>query len=108
MDSTPRQISLQQLLSYPTPRYAHIPVAVNDREQKLSKSYGARGIPLEDAHRTLYVALAVLRQSPPEALKDAPLEDIWTWAVENWEMDALRDYTQLAAPDSYFRKAPQD
>ena len=37
LDSTPRQIYLQRLLGLPTPRYAHLPVAVNERGEKLSK-----------------------------------------------------------------------
>src|SRR3954471_12891151 len=37
LDSTPRQLWLQKLLGYPQPTYLHIPVAVNDQGQKLSK-----------------------------------------------------------------------
>ena len=44
LDSTPRQIWLQQG-SYATPRYLHVPAAVNDAGEKLSKQTGAR--PLE-------------------------------------------------------------
>jgi len=37
LDSTPRQIYLQKLLNLPAPAYLHLPVAVNDRGEKLSK-----------------------------------------------------------------------
>ncbi|HWE50153.1 MAG TPA: glutamate--tRNA ligase family protein [Bryobacteraceae bacterium] len=37
LDSTPRQIRLQQLLGLPTPKYKHIPVVRNEQGQKLSK-----------------------------------------------------------------------
>lgn len=37
LDSTPRQILLQQHLGYTTPRYLHIPVLTNADGQKLSK-----------------------------------------------------------------------
>ena len=37
LDSTPRQIYLQQLLNFPTPNYAHVPIAVNKNGEKLSK-----------------------------------------------------------------------
>ena len=48
MDSTPRQIWLQQLLGYPTANYLHIPVATFPNGQKLSKNTGATGVPLND------------------------------------------------------------
>ena len=41
LDSTPRQIYLQRLLGYPTPRYLHVPAAVNKAGEKLSKQTGA-------------------------------------------------------------------
>ena len=37
LDSTPRQLYLQQLLGYQKPCYAHIPIMVNSQGQKLSK-----------------------------------------------------------------------
>lgn len=37
LDSTPRQIFLQQQLQVPTPRYLHLPLALNTDGQKLSK-----------------------------------------------------------------------
>ncbi len=41
LDSTPRQIWLQRLLGYREPRYLHVPVAVNEAGEKLSKQTGA-------------------------------------------------------------------
>ena len=41
LDSTPRQIYLQRLLGLPTPRYLHVPVAVDAAGEKLSKQTGA-------------------------------------------------------------------
>lgn len=42
LDSTPRQIFLQQLLGLPQPRYLHVPVVVNADGEKLSKQTGAQ------------------------------------------------------------------
>ena len=42
LDSTPRQIYLQRLLGHATPRYLHVPAAVNAAGEKLSKQTGAR------------------------------------------------------------------
>lgn len=41
LDSTPRQIYLQQALGLPQPRYLHVPVVVNELGEKLSKQTGA-------------------------------------------------------------------
>ena len=40
--STPRQIFLQRALGLPTPRYLHVPVAVDASDAKLSKATGAQ------------------------------------------------------------------
>jgi glutamyl-Q tRNA(Asp) synthetase len=95
LDSTPRQIHLQQLLGYPTPGYAHIPVAVNPDGQKLSKNTAAAGIPLDKVRPTLVSALQALGQQPPADLQAAPLADIWTWASEHWRIDVLKDKTRI-------------
>jgi glutamyl-Q tRNA(Asp) synthetase len=42
LDSTPRQIYLQQVLGLPQPSYLHVPVVVNELGEKLSKQTGAR------------------------------------------------------------------
>jgi len=44
LDSTPRQIYLQQLLGLPVLRYLHVPVVVNTDGEKLSKQTGAHAI----------------------------------------------------------------
>jgi glutamyl-tRNA synthetase len=41
LDSTPRQILLQRLLGYATPRYLHVPLVLNDRGRRLAKRDGA-------------------------------------------------------------------
>jgi glutamyl-Q tRNA(Asp) synthetase len=42
LDSTPRQLYLQQVLGLPQPTYLHVPVVVNDVGEKLSKQTGAQ------------------------------------------------------------------
>ncbi|MYN25889.1 tRNA glutamyl-Q(34) synthetase GluQRS [Duganella levis] len=42
LDSTPRQLYLQQALGLPQPTYLHVPVVVNDVGEKLSKQTGAQ------------------------------------------------------------------
>jgi glutamyl-Q tRNA(Asp) synthetase len=95
MDSTPRQIWLQHLLGFATPSYAHIPVATNRQQQKLSKSFGAGPIPLDKVSATLFAALALLRQAPPEEIEGADVREIWIWALKNWKIDRLESITEL-------------
>jgi glutamyl-Q tRNA(Asp) synthetase len=89
MDSTPRQIYLQQLLGYRTPSYIHIPVITHADGDKLSKLTGAQAIPLDAVSKTLCAALHALRQNPPPELSSAPLSDVWFWAHETWQMEKL-------------------
>ena len=69
LDSTPRQIVLQRLLGYATPRYLHAPVAVNAAGEKLSKQTGAAPLDLARPEAELARALAFLGQ--PEDLGEA-------------------------------------
>jgi glutamyl-Q tRNA(Asp) synthetase len=98
MDSTPRQIWLQQLLGYATPTYCHLPVAVNQQGQKLSKSHGAGGVDLQEPGGNLVLALELLGQHPPPDLKASDLADIWQWALESWDMSVLEQMTEIPAP----------
>jgi glutamyl-Q tRNA(Asp) synthetase len=71
LDSTARQIWLQQQLGYATPSYLHIPVATNAAGQKLSKQTLAPQVADGDACRTLLSALALLGQ-PLDGLDTIP------------------------------------
>mgnify|MGYP001551762401 FL=1 len=95
MDSTCRQIWLQQLLGYPTPNYQHIPVATHPDGQKLSKLTGAAAIPLGRPQETLVQVLAALGQEPPRDLRGTSLAGIWRWAIENWRIEALAGRTRI-------------
>jgi glutamyl-Q tRNA(Asp) synthetase len=89
LDSTPRQVWLQDLLGYTRPGYLHIPVATHQDGQKLSKLTGAAAVPMNDPRNTMVQALEALGQRPPNDLRDAAIADIWAWACHNWEIDTL-------------------
>lgn len=60
LDSTLRQIYLQQQLGFASPNYVHIPLVLNELGQKLSKSLWAKALNEEDqftAFQTAYVHL---------------------------------------------------
>jgi len=86
LDSTPRQLFLQQSLNISFPKYAHLPVAVNDAGEKLSKQTLAA--PLDDRNQVpaLWQALHFLGQHVPEDLLAGTLSDIWNWAITNWSL----------------------
>jgi len=86
LDSTPRQIHLQRCLNLPTPRYAHLPVAVNGVGQKLSKQTFAEPVADKPAVPLIVAALEFLAQAPPQELRRASLDELWSWAIEHWDM----------------------
>lgn len=89
LNSTTRQIYLQQKLGLPTPRYLHIPVVTNAAGEKLSKQTLAKALLPNNASETLYLALLFLNnffsQPIPAQLKQSPLPDIWKWAIAHWQ-----------------------
>lgn len=89
LDSTGKQIYLQQLLGLPTPRYMHLPIAVNAQGAKLSKQ--TRALPVSSEHRsqTLCSALRFLGQPLDTGLKKAAVSDIWQWALAHWDTAVL-------------------
>lgn len=74
LDSTPRQILLQQRLGLPTPRYLHLPLVLDDSGQKLSKSLAALAIDATAPMEPLHVAWRILGQAPLAADAATPGE----------------------------------
>jgi len=95
--STPRQIHLQGLLGLPTPHYMHLPVAVNETGEKLSKQTLAEAVDTAQPVAALWCALSFLRQYPPQALRKNSLEALWTWARQNWRAENLVGLRALPA-----------
>ena len=60
--STPRQVLLQRRLGHPTPRYLHVPVATDERGEKLSKQHLAAPVDAGRACEALDAALEFLGQ----------------------------------------------
>lgn len=85
LDSTPRQIFLQQKLNIATPRYAHLPVAVNAQGEKLSKQTHAPAIDTARPAPAIAAALRFLGHTPP-ADCSGDLSALWRWALDNWTL----------------------
>lgn len=101
LDSTGRQIYLQHLLGYPTPAYAHLPVATNAAGEKLSKQTRAPGVDRSRAQAALLAAISFLGQNPPEALADASLAELHRWATANWSLARVPQVRMVHAPDEH-------
>lgn len=89
LDSTPRQIYLQQRMGLATPHYAHVPVAGNRQGQKLSKQTHATALDDTNAVANLLTVLRFLAQpEPPAEVRQQP-STLLTWSAANWHLDAV-------------------
>jgi glutamyl-Q tRNA(Asp) synthetase len=95
--STPRQIYLQRLLGLPTPAYFHLPLALGDDGEKLSKRHSRYALS-NDPARALFSALTFLGQAPPPELRRALPAELLAWAIANFN---------AAAIDKQNRRAPE-
>ncbi len=88
LSSTPRQIWLQGVLGYPTPRYLHVPVVVNGAGEKLSKQTKAVPLEMDHAVATLIEAWSALGQAIPTP--DWPSGAAFLeWAASAWDVSRL-------------------
>ena len=89
LDSTPRQIFLQQCLDYARPGYLHLPLLLDPEGRKLSKSAGAAELNPDRPVPSICAALNHLGQAVPADLGHAGISDIWQWALENWNIGKI-------------------
>ncbi len=98
LDSTPRQIALQQCLGLPTPQYAHLPVVVNVAGEKLSKQTLAEPLNDDDPVPALWQALSFLGQQPPIALRSGTRDALWEWALQHWSLGRVPQHISSPLP----------
>jgi len=82
LESTARQIYLQQLLRFSIPRYLHVTEVVNDRGEKLSKQTGAQPLDVGNPLSALMQAVAhcglMLDRTPRS------VDEFWAMAIPAW------------------------
>lgn len=83
LESTARQIYLQQLLGMATPRYLHVPVVTNDNGEKLSKQTGAIALDLKHPVDELRRAARCLGLQVDGAMPT--MGDFWEAALPQWK-----------------------
>lgn len=96
IDSTPRQIYLQELFDFPTPIYGHIPVIVDSQGNKLSKQHFSAPIDAKNGSQLIYHAFVFLGLSPPEFSKSASVKEQLKWGIENWNVQAVPKLATIA------------
>lgn len=92
LDNTARQIWLGQCLNLPALHYCHIPLAMNDQGQKLSKQNLALPLDLEQAPQLIQAALNALHQ--PMVDIDQP-SVMLEQAAEQWDIARIPRQVEL-------------
>jgi len=90
LESTPRQIFLQQILGIATPNYMHVPVIIDREGYKLSKQTLATAVDIKKPQTVIFQLLVLLEQHPPQELANAPLEEMLAWAIAHWNPAPLQ------------------
>lgn len=89
LDSTPRQILLQQALGLPTPGYLHLPLVLDEHGDKLSKSSAAMPVDAGDPVPALRRAWQALGQDPAALPAVADVDSLLRTAAENFLPERL-------------------
>ena len=92
LDNTERQIWLGSILGYPKLEYMHLPLAMNDQGQKLSKQNMAQALDLNRAPELLQQAIRALHQ--PEVDLDTPAHML-EQAIAQWDIQHIPHTKEL-------------
>ena len=92
LDNTERQIWLGSILGYPKLEYMHLPLAMNDQGQKLSKQNMAQALDLNRAPELLQQAIRALHQ--PEVDLDTPAHML-RQAIAQWDIQHIPHTKEL-------------
>ncbi len=84
LDSTPRQLYLQELLGLPQPRYLHVPL------------YRSAPLTADQATPLLLRALRTLGQKPPAELQQAMPREVLDWGIGHWDATLIPRVPTLA------------
>jgi glutamyl-Q tRNA(Asp) synthetase len=95
LQSTAWQIHLQQTLALPAPRYAHLPLVMEDNYGKLSKSRRSLAIDPLRASDQLSTALRLLNHPPPAELQQATATELIAWASAHWSLDRFQSVQKV-------------
>lgn len=100
IEPTGRQISLYRQLNAKPVSYLHLPLAVDEQGNKLSKQNHATAIDLQHPQPTLIRAMEFLGFVMNAEIKGAGVEEIIRWGCQNWSQDQLPSATEITSPFS--------
>lgn len=89
LDSTPRQLYLQELLGVPPPRYLHVPLITQPDGNKLGKSYRSPPLSADQATPLLLRALRALGQPVDTQLAYGTPQEVLKWATGRWDVASI-------------------
>ena len=89
LSSTARQIYLYACLDQAQPEYIHLPIALGQNDEKLSKRHGDFGLDPADRTISLLRCLRFLGQPVPEEDAKASPQEILQWAVLNFDINLV-------------------
>ncbi|WP_058912315.1 tRNA glutamyl-Q(34) synthetase GluQRS [Entomohabitans teleogrylli] len=89
VEPTVRQISLYQQFGWPTPDYIHLPLALNEQGNKLSKQNHAPALPGGDPRPALAAALSFLGQQSGAEWRDLTRDALLARAVDQWNLEKV-------------------
>ncbi|MFC5078645.1 Glutamyl-Q tRNA(Asp) synthetase [Vibrio thalassae] len=95
-----RQISLYKTLDVEPVSYLHLPLAIDDNGNKLSKQNHATAIDLDNPVPTLLNAMRFLGFNIDNSIETESLETIIQWGVENWRLLQLPNELKIKPPFS--------
>lgn len=99
LDTTPPQIILHHILGTKMPMFGHIPIIVNENNQKLSKQNHAPSLNNTQPTKNIIRALRALNLTPPS---DLPINKLLLWATEQWNRNRLHTQTTRTQPSDNF------
>jgi glutamyl-Q tRNA(Asp) synthetase len=95
LESTAWQIELQRALKLATPRYAHLPLIVEQNNGKLAKSRRSLGIDPTRATEQLRTVLTLLQHAPPPELQQSSPTQLLAWATRLWNLDTVQGSKEI-------------
>ena len=100
LDSTPRQIFLQQQLGYSEPEYAHIALVLDAAGNKLSKSQWSSSIDDEDRFNIFAMAYQHLGQDQRVLSRQQNMAQNLSRALESFQFERMKAPTAHGQPET--------